>query len=72
MKWEASRPQGGASGRCRYDHRVGFPPRLKGGASSRLARERSGSGVSGESSLAGRNHGGRRKHGNPNGAVTGD
>jgi len=36
---EALRPQGGASGRCRYDYRVGFPPRLQDGASSRLARE---------------------------------
>jgi tungstate transport system ATP-binding protein len=36
---EALRPQGGASGKGRYDYRVGFPPRLQGGASSRLARE---------------------------------
>jgi hypothetical protein len=27
-KSEAPRPQGGASGKCRYDYRVGFPPRL--------------------------------------------
>jgi len=25
---EAPRPQGGASGKCGYDYRVGFPPRL--------------------------------------------
>ncbi len=31
--------QGGVSGKCRYDYKVGFPPRLKGGPSSRLARE---------------------------------
>jgi len=35
---EAPRPEGGASGKCRYDYRVGFPPRLQSGASSRLAR----------------------------------
>jgi len=29
----------GASGKGKYDHRVGFPPRPQGGASSRLARE---------------------------------
>jgi len=42
---EAPRPQGGASGKCRYDYRVGFPPRpcygQEGGASSRLARDSS-------------------------------
>jgi len=31
--------KGGASGKCRYDYSAGFPPRLEGGASSRLARE---------------------------------
>jgi hypothetical protein len=31
--------QGGASGKCRYDYRVGFSPRLQGGASSRLASD---------------------------------
>jgi len=36
---EAPRPQGGASGKCRYGYRVGFPPRLQGEASSRLARD---------------------------------
>jgi murein DD-endopeptidase MepM/ murein hydrolase activator NlpD len=39
---EAPCPQGGASGKCRYHYRVGFPPRpcygQEGGASSRLAR----------------------------------
>ena len=39
LQGEAPRPQGGASGTCRCDHTVGFPPRLQGGASSRLARE---------------------------------
>jgi len=36
---EAPSPQGGPSGKCSYDDTVGFPPRLEGGASSRLARE---------------------------------
>ena len=51
-KGEAPRPQGGASGKCRYDYRAGFdstsgvryrplrPCLSAGGASSRLAREK--------------------------------
>jgi len=31
--------QDGASGKRKHDYRVGFPPRLQGGASRRLARE---------------------------------
>jgi hypothetical protein len=27
-EWEAPRPKGGASGKCRYGYRVGFPPHL--------------------------------------------
>ena len=40
QKSEAPRPDGGASGKGRRDDRVGFPPRLQGVASSRLAREK--------------------------------
>jgi len=40
QKSEAPRPEGGASGKGRHDYRAGFPPRLQGVASSRLAREK--------------------------------
>ena len=40
QKSEAPRPEGGASGKSRHDYRVGLAPRLKGVASSRLAREK--------------------------------
>jgi len=39
LQSEAPSPQGGASGKCSYDYTVGFPSRLEGGASGRLARE---------------------------------
>jgi len=40
LRSKASRPQSGASGRCRYDYRVGFPPAYKAGYPADLPARR--------------------------------